>query len=186
MPSMPIYFWGDENYKWYKESYFSLFPNVWWHGDWIMITDRGTAIIYGRSDSTIKRKGVRMGTLDIYKVVEAIPEVQNSMAIEAYDNLILYVVLKGNLTLDESLKQKIKDKMRQELGPYFIPDYIIQVPDIPLTLNFKKLEVPVKKILMGWDINKAVRIDSISNPDALYTLIELSKPVIEEIKRKRT
>ncbi|WP_080513286.1 AMP-binding enzyme [Saccharolobus islandicus] len=108
------------------------------------------------------------------------------MAIEAYDNLILYVVLKENLTLDESLKQKIKDKMRQELGPYFIPDYIIQVSDIPLTLNFKKLEVPVKKILMGWDINKAVRIDSISNPDALYTLMELSKPVIEEIKRKRT
>lgn len=185
MPSMPVYFWGDDDYKWYKESYFSLFPNVWWHGDWIMITDRGTAIIYGRSDSTIKRKGIRMGTLDIYKVVESIPEVQNSMAIEAYDNLILYVVLKGNLTLDESLKQKIKDKMRQELGPYFIPDYIIQVPDIPLTLNFKKLEVPVKKILMGWDINKAVRIDSISNPDALYTLIELSKPIIEEIKRKR-
>ncbi|MQL54292.1 acetyl-CoA synthetase [Acidianus ambivalens] len=126
-----------------------------------------------------------MGTLDIYKVVESIPEVQNSMAIEAYDNLILYVVLKGNLTLDESLKQKIKDKMRQELGPYFIPNYIIQVPDIPLTLNFKKLEVPVKKILMGWDINKAVRIDSISNLDAFYTLMELSKPVIEEIKRKK-
>ncbi|QIW22913.1 acetoacetate--CoA ligase [Sulfolobus sp. S-194] len=185
MPSMPIYFWGDDNYKWYKESYFNLFPNVWWHGDWIMITDRGTAIIYGRSDSTIKRKGVRMGTLDIYKIVESIPEVQNSMAIEAYDNLILYVVLKGNLTLDESLKQKIEDKMRQELGPYFIPDYIIQVPDIPLTLNFKKLEVPVKKILMGWDINKAVRIDSITNPDALYILIELSKQIIEEIKRKR-
>jgi len=99
--------------------------------------------------------------------------------------LSTHVILKGNLTLNESLEQKIKDKMRQELGPYFIPDCIIQVPDILLTLNFKKLEVPVKKILMGRDINKAVRIDSISNLDALYTFIELSKPVIEEIKRKK-
>jgi acetoacetyl-CoA synthetase len=181
IPSMPLYFWNDPEFKWYLESYFSMFPGVWRHGDWIKITERGSVIILGRSDSTIKRKGIRMGTLDIYKVVESLPEVQNSLAVEVKEKLILYVVLKPNIVLDENIKNKIKDALRNNLGPYFIPDYIIQVQDIPMTLNFKKLEVPVKKILLGWDINKAVKLETLQNPEALIKLIEASKPIIMQI-----
>ncbi len=184
MPSMPLYFWGDPEFKWYKESYFNMFPNVWWHGDWIMITDRGSAIIFGRSDSTIKRKGVRIGTLDIYKVVESLPEVQNSMAIEVNGKLILFVVLKSGLMLTDELKNKINKVLSEQLGPYFIADYIIQVPDIPMTLNYKKLEVPMKKILTGWEIEKAVRLDSMLNPDAVFKVLDAVKPFMQELLRE--
>jgi len=177
MPSMPLYFWGDPDFKWYKESYFSMFPNVWWHGDWLMITDRGTAIIFGRSDSTIKRKGVRMGTLDFYKVVESLPEIQNSLVVEIKGKIFLFVVPStGQLT--EELKQKINNALREQLGPYFVADYIIQVPDVPTTLNYKKLEVPIKKILMGWEIEKAVNLDSIMNPDAIFEVVEAAKSYV--------
>ncbi|WP_052306672.1 AMP-binding enzyme [Caldisphaera lagunensis] len=181
MPSMPLYFWNDPEYKWYKESYFSMFPNVWWQGDWIMIKDNGSAIIFGRSDSTIKRKGVRIGTLDIYKVVESLPEILNSMAVEVKGNLILFVVLRPNVVLDENLKNKINSALKQNLGPYFLADYIIQVNDIPTTFNFKKLEVPVKKILLGWDLKKAVNIETVINPEALYHLIDKAKPIAEKL-----
>ncbi len=184
MPSMPLYFWSDPEFKWYKESYFSMFPNVWWHGDWIMVTDRGSAIIVGRSDSTIKRKGVRIGTLDIYKVVESLPEVQNSMAIEIKGKLILFVVLSSGLMLTEEVKNKINKVLKEQLGPYYIADYIIQVPDIPMTLNYKKLEVPMKKILMGWEIEKAVRLDNMLNPDALFKALDAAKPFMQELLRE--
>lgn len=180
LPSMPIYLWKDSDFSWYKESYFSLFPNVWWHGDWIMITKRGTVIISGRSDSTIKRKGVRIGTLDIYKVVESLPEVQNSLAIELKERIILFIVLKEGLKLNEELKQKINNSLKQQLGPYFIADDIIQVKDIPLTLNFKKLEVPIKKILLGWDINRAVNLANVLNPEAVYNVIEAYKEYVKD------
>jgi acetoacetyl-CoA synthetase len=184
MPSMPLYFWGDKEMKWYKESYFSLFPGVWWHGDWIIITDRGTAIITGRSDSTLKRKGVRIGTLDIYKVVESLPEIQNSLAVEVKGKIVLFVVLKAGYTLTDEIKQKINNALREQLGPYFIADIIIQVPDIPMTLNFKKLEVPIKKILLGWEINKAVNLANVLNPDAVYAIVDASKPYMEEILKE--
>jgi acetoacetyl-CoA synthetase len=184
MPSMPLYFWGDPEYKWYRESYFSMFPNVWWHGDWLMITDRGTAIIFGRSDSTIKRKGVRMGTLDFYKVVESLPEVVNSMVVEVKGKVLLFVVLRPGLQLTEELKNRINEVLRQNLGPYFVADYIIQVPDIPQTFNFKKLEVPVRKVLMGWDVSKAVNLANVINPDAFFKVIEAAKPIVEQIKEE--
>jgi acetoacetyl-CoA synthetase len=184
MPSMPLYFWGDPEYKWYRESYFSMFPNVWWHGDWLMITDRGTAIIFGRSDSTIKRKGVRMGTLDFYKVVESLPEVVNSMVVEVKGKVLLFVVLRPGLQLTEELKNRINEALRQNLGPYFVADYIIQVPDIPQTFNFKKLEVPVRKVLMGWDVSKAVNLANVINPDAFFKVIEAAKPIVEQIKEE--
>jgi acetoacetyl-CoA synthase len=180
LPSMPIYFWKDNDYSWYRESYFSLFPNVWWHGDWIIITRKGTVIILGRSDSTIKRKGVRIGTLDIYKIVESIPEIQNSLVIELNERITLFVVLKEGINLNEELKQKINNSLRQQLGPYFIADDIIQVKDIPLTLNFKKLEVPIKKILLGWDINKAVNLANVLNPESIYGIVESYKKYIEK------
>jgi Acyl-coenzyme A synthetases/AMP-(fatty) acid ligases len=184
MPSMPLYFWGDPEYKWYRESYFTMFPNVWWHGDWLMITDRGTAIIFGRSDSTIKRKGVRMGTLDFYKVVESLPEVVNSMVVEVKGKVLLFVVLRPGLQLTEELKNRINEVLRQNLGPYFVADYIIQVPDIPQTFNFKKLEVPVKKVLTGWDVSKAVNLANVINPDAFFKVIEAAKPIVEQIKEE--
>lgn len=184
MPCMPLYLWGDPENKRYNEDYFSMFPGVWWHGDWILITDRGTSVIMGRSDSTIKRKGIRMGTLDIYKVVEGLDEVVNSLAVGVKDKIILYVVLGPGAKLDEELKQKIKDKMKSELGPYFIPDFIIQVDDIPTTLNFKKLEVPIKKILLGWEVEKAVNLDNIMNPDAIYKVVEATKPYLNQILKE--
>jgi len=183
MPSMPLYFWGDPEYRWYRESYFTMFPGKWWHGDWLIITDRGSAIITGRSDSTIKRSGVRMGTLDIYKVVESLPEVQGSLAIEVKGKLILFVVLKPGLTLNDDIKARINNALRENLGPYFTADYIVQVRDIPMTLNYKKLEVPIKKILMGWEIRRAVNLDSVQNPDAVIEVVEAAKPIIEEINR---
>jgi acetoacetyl-CoA synthetase len=184
MPSMPLYFWNDPEFKWYRESYFSMFPNVWWHGDWLLVTDRGTTVILGRSDSTIKRKGVRMGTLDFYKVVESIPEIVNSMVVEVKGKVVLFVVLLEGMKLTEELKQKINDELRKNLGPHFVADYIIQVPAIPMTLNFKKLEVPIKKILLGWEVQKAVNLDSIMNPDAVFKVIEAAKPIIEELRKE--
>jgi len=184
MPSMPIYFWNDPEYKWYKDSYFSMFPNVWWQGDWIMITDRGTAIIFGRSDSTIKRKGVRMGTLDFYKIVESLPEVVNSLVVEVKGKVLLFVVLKPGVQLTEELKNKINENLKKNLGAYFIADYIIQVPDIPQTFNFKKLEVPVKKVLLGWDISKSVNLANLINPEAFFKVIEAGKPIADNIKEE--
>ncbi len=181
MPNMPLYLWGDTDNRRYIEDYFSMFPGVWWHGDWILITDRGTSIIMGRSDSTIKRKGIRMGTLDIYKVVEGLDEIVNSLAIGVKDKIVLYVVLGPGAKLDEELKKKIRDKMKSELGPYFIPDFIIRVDEIPMTLNFKKLEVPIKKILLGWDIEKAVNLDNVMNPDAIYKVVDATKPYLNQI-----
>ena len=181
---MPLYFWKDEDYSWYRESYFSMFPGVWWHGDWLMITDRGSAIIFGRSDSTIKRKGVRMGTLDFYKVVESIDEVVNSLIVEVGGKIFLFVVLAMGKQLDDELREKINNALRENLGPYFIADYIIQVPDIPMTLNFKKLEVPIKKILLGWEVEKAVNLDSIMNPDAVFKVVEAAKPYVEQMKEE--
>jgi acetoacetyl-CoA synthetase len=149
-----------------------------------MITDRGTAIIFGRSDSTIKRKGVRMGTLDFYKVVESLPEVVNSMVVEVKGKVLLFVVLRPGLQLTEELKNRINEALRQNLGPYFVADYIIQVPDIPQTFNFKKLEVPVRKVLMGWDVSKAVNLANVINPDAFFKVIEAAKPIVEQIKEE--
>ncbi|BDR93075.1 acetoacetate--CoA ligase [Vulcanisaeta souniana] len=184
MPSMPIYFWNDPDYNWYRESYFGVFPGVWRHGDWAMITDRGTVIITGRSDSTIKRKGIRIGTLDIYRVVESLPEVVGSLAVEVKNKLVIFVALRPGLQLTEELKKKINDALRNQLGPYYIADYIIQVPDIPMTRNYKKLEVPIKKVLMGWPIDKAVNINAVLNPEAFYAVIEALKPYMDEIMKE--
>ncbi|AAB91033.1 MULTISPECIES: acetoacetate--CoA ligase [Archaeoglobus] len=182
MPSMPLYFWNDKDFSWYKESYFSMFPNVWWHGDWLMITDRGTAIIFGRSDSTIKRKGVRMGTLDFYKVVESMNEIISSLVVEVKGKIFLFVVPAHGIEVNEELKEKINRALKENLGAYFVADYIIPVPDIPMTLNYKKLEVPIKKILLGWEVEKAVNLDSIMNPDAVFKVVEAAKPYVEQLE----
>ncbi|GAB6161799.1 acetoacetate--CoA ligase [Desulfothermus naphthae] len=190
MPSMPIYFWNDPENKKYIESYFNVYPGVWRHGDWVKITQRGTAIIYGRSDSTLNRKGIRIGTAEIYRVVEDIEEVVDSLVVglelEGGDyHIPLFVVLKNGLTLDNHLKKKINSKIRESFTPRHVPDNIIQVPAIPYTLNGKKMEVPVKKILMGFPLNRAVNLDALSNPDSINFFIELAKEFKDKFPLKK-
>lgn len=179
MPSMPLFFWNDpENHR-YRESYFEMYPGVWRHGDWIRFTDRGGAVIYGRSDSTINRKGVRMGTGEIYRVVEEIPEVIDSLAIdlesmEGDSYMPLFVVLKAGVVLDAGLRDRIRTLIRESLNPRYVPDEIFAVAEIPRTLNGKKLEVPVKRILMGVAPRDALSLDSLQNPDSIAYFAELA------------
>ncbi|MDI3328800.1 MAG: acetoacetate--CoA ligase [Alicyclobacillaceae bacterium] len=179
MPSMPLFFWNDPGNQRYLESYFDMYPGVWRHGDWIKITHRGSAVIYGRSDSTINRMGVRMGTSEIYRTVESIPEVLDSLVVDLEvlgrsSFMPLFVVLREGVELTEELKQKIKDRIRQALSPRHVPDEIYAIPEVPRTLNGKKLEVPVKKILMGIDLRKAVNIDAMSNPGSIDYFVQLA------------
>ncbi|MBC7106011.1 MAG: acetoacetate--CoA ligase, partial [Firmicutes bacterium] len=179
MPSMPLFFWNDPDNRRYLESYFDTYPGVWRHGDWIKITSRGSAVIYGRSDSTLNRMGVRMGSSEIYSAVEDLPEVQDSLVVGVELPgggyfMPLFVVLREGVTLDEALKQKIREKIRTTLTPRHVPDEIFAVPEVPRTLNMKKLEVPVKKILMGVPVEKAVNVDSMSNPGAIAHYAELA------------
>jgi acetoacetyl-CoA synthetase len=179
MPSMPLYLWNDPEGERLRESYFDKYPGVWRHGDWIKIKPEGSAVIYGRSDSTINRGGVRMGTSEIYRAVDTVEEVQDSLVIdiqkqngEAY--MPLFVVLEEGAELDEDLVGKIKKSIRETTSPRHVPDEIQAVPDVPRTLNGKKLEVPVKKILAGTPPEEAVSKDSLSNPDSLDTFVELT------------
>ena len=172
MPSMPVFLWGDPENKRYFESYFATFLGAWRHGDWIKITDRGTCQIYGRSDSTIKRMGLRMGTSEIYRVVESLPEVRDSLAVEVSvagekSLLILFVVPVEGKRLGTDLDSKIRKKISTDLSPRFVPDKIVSITEIPKTLNGKKMEVPVKRILMGVHIDKALSLDSMSNPKSI-------------------
>ncbi len=180
MPSMPIFFWNDVDYQRYLDSYFDMYPGVWRHGDWIRITERGSAVILGRSDATLKRMGVRMGSSDFYTAIESLPEVANSLIV-GFDRpggayyMPLFVVLQEGLTLDETLKEKIKDRIRSSLSPRHLPDDIFQVTDIPCTLTGKKLEVPVKKILMGMPVEKAVNFGSMGNPRSMDFFIQMAQ-----------
>lgn len=181
MPSMPVMLWNDPDFSRYKQSYFETFPGVWRHGDWIKIMEDGSCIIYGRSDATIKRRGVRIGTAEIYAAVEKMDEVLDSLAVDVGDEnagkMILFVTLKEGLRLDELLTKKIKDFISKELTPRYVPDEVVQVPEVPRTLNGKKMEVPVKRILMGFDPNKVVNPGSMANPDSLKFFIELAKRI---------
>lgn len=180
MPSMPLYLWNDPDNRRYIESYFEMYPGKWRHGDWIKITPRGSAVILGRSDSTLKRMGVRMGSSEIYGVVNEIPEITDSMIIGFNDpsgNYVmpLFVVLKPGVVLDETLKASIKKRIRLSLSPRHVPDEIYAIPEVPTTLNLKKLEVPVKKILSGVPVEKAVNLDSVSNPDAIKFFADMAQ-----------
>lgn len=182
LPSMPLYFWNDPDNKRYQESYFSMYPDVWRHGDWIRITNRGSAVIYGRSDSTINRMGIRMGSSEIYRVVEGIPEVLDSLIVGVElpggrYYMPLFVVLREGATLTDELKQRIKDALRKNVSPHHVPDEVIAVPDVPRTLSGKKLEVPIKKMLMGIPIEKAVSVDALSNPRSIQYFMPLMEKV---------
>jgi acetoacetyl-CoA synthetase len=171
MPSMPVYFWGDSDGSRLKDSYFSMYPGVWRHGDWIEITERGTAIIYGRSDSTINRGGIRMGTSEIYRAVLSLDEVVDALVVDVprpgQENWMpLFVVLRDGAQLDDALTKQIAARIRSDCSPRHVPDEAHQVAEIPRTLSGKVLEVPVKRVLMGQPAEKAASRDSLANPEA--------------------
>jgi acetoacetyl-CoA synthetase len=181
-PSMPIYLWNDPEGERYRESYFDVYPGVWRHGDWIKIKSRGSCVIYGRSDSTINRGGVRMGTSEIYSAVESVEEVTDSVVVDIHRPggeafMPLFVVLREGADLDDNLKKKVKGAIRERTSPRHVPNEIFAVPDIPRTLNGKKLEVPVKKILAGTPPDQAASRDSLSNPDSLDRFAELAERI---------
>ena len=172
MPSMPLYFWNDPEMIRYRESYFEMYPGVWRHGDWISFNERGGCVIYGRSDSTINRQGIRMGTSEIYRVVESFDEVVDSLIIdlellgrESY--MPLFVVLRSGIELDDALRGRIRQKLREEVSPRHVPNDIIQVEQVPYTLSGKKMEVPIRKILLGMDVQQAAKRGAMRNPESL-------------------
>ncbi|HXE99784.1 MAG TPA: acetoacetate--CoA ligase [Solirubrobacterales bacterium] len=179
MPSMPLFFWGDEDGSRYRASYFEHFPGVWRHGDWIEITSRGTAVIYGRSDSTINRQGVRMGTSEIYRAVLAVPEVLDALVVDVprpgTDGWMpLFVVLEPGADLDEQLAETIKRRIREQCSPRHVPNDVFQVREVPRTLSGKVLEVPVKRILSGTPAEQAASRDSLVNPESLDYFVDLA------------
>jgi acetoacetyl-CoA synthetase len=179
LPSMPIGLWGDEDGSRLRESYFDYYPGVWRHGDWIEITSRGTAIIYGRSDSTINRGGVRMGTSEIYRAVLAVDEVVDALVVdlprEGTDGWMpLFVVLREEAQLTEDLEKDIRRRIREDCSPRHVPNEIREVHEVPRTLSGKVLEVPVKRILMGTPPEQAASRESLANPEALDYFVELA------------
>lgn len=178
MPSMPIYFWGDEDYTRYKSSYFETFKGKWRHGDWIKLFEDGSLIIQGRSDATLNRKGIRIGTAEIYAVLSKIKGIKDSLIVnlekeDGEDFMPLFVVLEDE-NLDE-ITPKIRHELKTNCSPRHVPDKVIQVSDIPYTLSGKKMEVPVKKALMGMDLGTEINRDAMKNPKAIEKFIQMGK-----------
>mgnify|MGYP006267974371 CR=1 FL=1 len=172
MPSMPIYFWNDPDGRRYRASYFEHYPGVWRHGDWLRITPRHTLVILGRSDATLNRQGIRIGTAEIYRAVDQIEAVQDSLIVnleqpDGSHYMPLFVHLREGQPLTEEVQQAIKQRLRDEYTPRHVPDEIIAVLEIPYTISGKKLEAPVKKILMGIAVDQAANPGSMRNPDSL-------------------
>jgi acetoacetyl-CoA synthetase len=189
IPSMPLYFWGDTDGQRLLGSYFDSYPAglgrqpgggdapalagpVWRHGDWLKVETDGSCVIYGRSDATINRHGLRLGTSEIYSAVEALNPVVDSMVIDLEylgrdSELILFVVLRDNLVLDEALRAALAGAIRQAVSPRFVPDIMVQAPDIPRTLSGKKQELPIKKMLLGQDLAKVLNPDAMANAACL-------------------
>jgi acetoacetyl-CoA synthetase len=181
MPSMPVGFWGDADGSKYRTAYFEHFPGVWRHGDWFTVSSDGTCVISGRSDSTLNRGGVRIGTSDFYATVEEFPEVVDSLVVHLEDEdaggvgeLILFLVLTSGVVLGDDLRGRITKQLRTDLSPRHVPDRIEAVPAVPRTLSGKKLEIPVKRILEGAPTDQAVSRDSLADPAALTTFEALA------------
>lgn len=188
MPSMPVFLWGDPEGVRYRSSYFSEFPGVWRHGDWIRILADGGVVIYGRSDSTINRHGVRMGTSEIYRVVEERADVEDSLVVDVArpqgDSLLaLFLTLAGGETLTDRLVESVRDALRTQLSPRHVPDLIQQVPRIPRTLSGKKLEVPIKRILEGAAPEQVLDLDAVSDPESLAPFLELAGVLAAPVAR---
>ncbi|MGI9543959.1 MAG: acetoacetate--CoA ligase [Cyclobacteriaceae bacterium] len=176
MPCMPIYFWNDSENQRYKASYFERFPKVWRHGDWINIYEDGSLMIQGRSDATLNRKGIRIGTAEIYSVLDGIPGIKDSLVLNLEksggdDIMPLFVVCDSGVSLTVELKEKINQALKIQCSPRHVPDLIIQAPDIPYTLSGKKMEVPAKKVLLGMNVSKTMNKDAVRNPQAFEFLV---------------
>ena len=164
----------------YLSSYFEMYPGKWRHGDWVKVTERGSLIIYGRSDATLNRGGVRIGTAEIYRAINKVEEIADSLIVNielggGRDYMPLFVVLNGEQALDEEIKSKVKKTLRSECSPRHVPDEIIEIKEIPYTISGKKLEAPVKKILMGAPVEKAAKKDSMKNPESLDFFVEFKE-----------
>ena len=180
MPSMPTFFWNDENDVRYKESYFEMFPGVWRHGDFLKVTSRGSCIIYGRSDSTLNRYGIRVGTSEVYRIVEGIPEIGGALIVNLDRPggeffMPLFIVLNEGCVLDDELKGEISRCMRRDISPRHVPDAIFAVDEIPTTLTGKKMEVPVRKILSGTPVENAINRDAMVNPESVDFFAALAR-----------
>jgi acetoacetyl-CoA synthetase len=178
MPSMPLFLWGDADGRRYHDSYFSMYPGIWRHGDWIRITPRGTAVIYGRSDSTINRGGIRMGTSEIYRAVLSLDEVVDALVVDVPRPgtegwMPLFVVLREGTALDDAVIGAIRRRIREDCSPRHVPDEVVAIPEVPRTLSGKVLEVPVKRILMGTPVEQAVSRESLANPAALDMFVKM-------------
>jgi acetoacetyl-CoA synthetase len=189
MPSMPVFLWNDLDGSRYRAAYFDLYPGVWRHGDWIRITSRGSAVIQGRSDSTLNRLGIRIGTSEVYSAIESLPEVKDSLVIgielpngEYY--MPLFVVLAEGVELDEGLTRRINTTIRTQFSPRHVPDAIMNVPAIPRTLSDKKMEVPVKKLFMGVPLEKAANVGATRSPEAVEYFADLARRTSPLLTRK--
>ncbi len=172
LPSMPLYFWGDVGDERYLSSYFDVYPGVWRHGDWIKVQRDGSCVIYGRSDATLNRHGLRLGTSEVYNAIEALDEVMDSLVIDLEhlgraSRMILFVVLRDGLVLDDALRARLKQAISTQVSPRFVPDEMLQAPDVPRTLSGKKQEVPIKKAFLGQPLHKVVNRDAMANPGCL-------------------
>lgn len=180
MPSMPIYFWNDEEMKRYRSSYFESYPDVWCHGDWIKLYADGSLSIHGRSDATLNRKGVRIGTSEIYTVLDRMEGIRDALILnieqkDGSDFMPLFVVLEESKILDDEIRQSINQSLRKECSPRHVPDRIFSVREVPYTLSGKKMEVPLKKIFMGMDVSNVMNKDAMRNPESLLEYIEIAK-----------
>lgn len=176
-PSMPLYFWGDDDGSRYHESYFSEWPGIWCHGDWLTVHDDGSCTISGRSDATINRHGVRMGTAEIYAAVEQLPAIADSMVVDVEDmqgdsRLIMFVVPSEGERVDAETQGAVAAAIRTSLSPRFVPDRLIAAPGIPRTLSGKKQELPIKRLFAGWPVAKVINADASATPDVLPWYIE--------------
>ena len=176
LPSMPLFFWADEDGERYRESYFDHWPGVWRHGDWIEFDEDGSSVIYGRSDSTLNRGGVRMGTSEFYRAAAELPEIEDCVIVDTGNldregKLWLFVVLQGGVSLDEALADRIRRHLRTRLSPRHGPDEIRAIPEVPTTLSGKKLEVPIKRILAGEPVERAVNVGTLKNPESIAALV---------------
>jgi len=183
---MPIYFWNDDNFKRYTDSYFEMYPGKWRHGDWIEITNRGGAVISGRSDSTLNRGGIRIGTAEIYSAVEKLPEIIDSLIIglerkEGKYYLPLFVVLKKGETLHAELVKRINSTLRKQFSPRHVPDAVFQIKEVPYTLSGKKMETPVKKFFRGGEIDEILNKDAMRNPEAFDYFISFKSDYIDKL-----
>ncbi len=180
MPSMPVGFWGDDGSR-YRAAYFDSYPGVWRHGDWITVTDRGTCIISGRSDATLNRGGVRIGTAELYEVVESLPEIADSLVVHLEDSgggpgdLILFVQLAPGARLDGELRARLAAHLRADLSPRHVPDEVIEVETVPRTLTGKRLEIPVKRILRGAKPDDVASRDALTDPTSLDVFASMAR-----------